>query len=64
MTAGDLRELLSRMEVDAPVLVQDQAGWFHTTEDFAYASITMEPCIGYEDDPEEEYYQYKHSLDF
>jgi hypothetical protein len=52
------------MEDDAPVLVQDQKGWFHTLEDFSHASITLEPCIGYLNDPEEDYYQYDYSLDF
>jgi hypothetical protein len=49
---------------DALVLVQDQKGWFHTLEDFSHASITLEPCIGYLNDPEEDYYQYDYSLDF
>ena len=64
VTAGELRKLLSKMEDDAPVLVQDQKGWFHTLEDFSHASITLEPCIGYLNDPEEDYYQYDYSLDF
>ena len=64
VTAGELRKLLSKMEDDALGLVQDQKGWFHTLEDFSHASITLEPCIGYLNDPEEDYYQYDYSLDF